>query len=285
MNTDTTAAPGPPQSPADTAWYVYGVVPATAPRPTDAVGVGSPPAPVELVRHGRIAALVSEVDPAVPLGTPEDLRAHARVLDSMAAGLTPVLPFRFGGVVRDRQAVADELLGPREPGLVAAFDELGDLVQFTVRGSYRQDRILREILEERPDIARLREKIKDVPAEAGLDQQVRLGEMVSQELAVRRQEDGRVLVDELAPLAAAAVTGVPADEQAVDASFLVHPAERAEFEAAAEDLAGAWADRIELRLLGPLAPYDFAAALVEHTEHVEHEHAQQENAERTERTQ
>jgi hypothetical protein len=266
VNTDTTAAPRPQQPAADTAWYVYGVVPATAPQPTDTVGVGSPPAPVELVRHGRIAALVSEVDSAAPLGTPDDLRAHAHVLDSMAADSTPVLPFRFGGVVRDRQAVADELLGPRESSLVAAFDELGDLVQFTVRGSYRQDRMLREILQERPDIARLRERIKDVPPQAALDEQVRLGELVSQEIAIRRQEDGRVLVDELAPLATAAVNGVPSDEQAVDASFLVHPAERGGFEAAAEDLARAWAERIDLRLLGPLAPYDFAAALVEHTE-------------------
>lgn len=265
MSTDTTPAPGP-ESPGGTAWYVYGVVPASAPQPKDTVGVGSPPAPVELVRHGRIAALVSEVDRGEPLGTPDDLRAHARVLDTMAADATPVLPFRFGGVVRDRQAVAEELLEPREDHLAAAFDELGDLVQFTVRGTYRQDRVLKDIVRERPDIARLREQIKDMPGQAGLDHQVRLGEMVSQELAVRRQADAQVLMDALAPLATASTEGAANDERAVDASFLVHAAERSEFEAAAEDLAREWAERIDLRLLGPLAPYDFAAAVVERTE-------------------
>ena len=263
--TTATGTTGP--KPAEgTAWYVYGVVPATTPEPADTLGVGSPPAPVELVRHGRVAALVSEVDPAVPLGTPDDLRAHARVLDSLAAQATPVLPFRFGGVVGDRQAVTDELLQPSEQNLLTALEELDDLVQFTVRGAYRQDQVLREILQERPDIARIREQTKDLPNGAGIDLQVQLGEMVSQEIEARRQADGQTLYDTLAPLAAAAVGGSPADDQAVDASFLVHPAEREAFETATEDLARAWAERIELRVLGPLAPYDFAAGLVDQAE-------------------
>lgn len=248
-----------------TAWYVYGVVPATAPQPAALVGVGHPPARVDLVRHGRIAALVSEVVPGDPLGTPEDLRAHAHVLDSVAAASTPVLPFRFGAVVRDRRAVEDDLLEPGEQGLAAALEQLGELVQFTVRGEYHQDRILEEILQARPEIARLREQTRDLPTSDGMQYQLRLGELISQEMAVRRQADGQTLLDTLAPLATAAVDGAPAEDHAVDASFLVHPDERAEFEAAAEELARVWAERMDLRLLGPLAPYDFAATLVEHT--------------------
>lgn len=264
MNTDTAATESAFAD--SSAWYVYGVVPATAPPPPDTLGVGTPPGPVELIRHGRIAALVSEVDRREPLGTPDDLRAHARILDTLAANATPVLPFRFGGVVRDRQAVAEELLEPGEPGLAAALEELGDLVQFTVRGDYRQDRVLREILRDRPDIAELRERTKDLPAEAGLDLRMRLGEMISQEITARRQADIQALLDTLAPLATASVDGAPADEQVIGASFLIHPDERAEFETTVEDLARTWAERVDLRLLGPLAPYDFAATIVEHTE-------------------
>lgn len=265
MNTTSATKPDR-EAEAETAWYVYGVVPASASQPARTVGVGSPPAPVELVRRGEVAALVSEVDTGSALGTPEDLRAHARVLDAVAANSTPVLPFRFGGVVRDKQAVADELLAPAEQNLLGALEALGDLAQFTVRGGYRQDRILREILDQRPDIAGLREQIKDLPADAALPLRMQLGELVSQELDARRQADGQALLDTLAPLATATVSGTPDDEQAVDASFLVHPAERADFEAAAEDLAQAWAERIDLRLLGPLAPYDFAAGLMEQAE-------------------
>lgn len=258
MSTATASKPS-----AGPACYVYGVVPATAPEPAGTEGVGNPPSPVTLVRTGRVAALVSDVDAARTLGTPDDLRAHARVLDAVAADFTPVLPFRFGGVLNDRRAVAEDLLGPSEADFAAALDELGDLVQFTVRGVYRQDRVLARILDERPDIARLRDQTRDLPPDAGHPQQVRLGELVSQELAARREADAGVLMDRLAPLAAAASGGSASNEQAVDASFLVHRAERVAFEDAADEVARQWADRVELRLLGPLAPYDFAAAVVD----------------------
>ena len=248
------------------ACYVYGVVPASTSAPADVPGVGTPPAPVRLVRHGQVAALVSEVDTGTALGAPEDLRAHARLLDAVAGEETPVLPFRFGGVVRDPQAVIDELLGPSEETFSAALRSLEGLVQFTVRGDYRQDRVLKEILQERPDIARLSEQTRGLPADAGDPRQVQLGEMVAQEIAARREADGRALWDRLAPLATAASSGSPSGEQAVDASFLVHHSGRPAFETAAEDLARGWAGRIDLRLLGPLAPYDFAAAVVEQVE-------------------
>lgn len=248
------------------ACYVYGVVPAAAPDPVDVQGVGTSNAVVELVRHGDVAALVSDVDPDEPLGTPDDLRAHARLLDGVAADATPVLPFRFGGVVQDRQAVVDELLGPSAETFAAALRELGDLIQFTVRGDYRQEQVLREILEERPDIARLREQTRGMAPDAGHPQQVQLGEMVAEEIAARREADGQALLDRLAPLAAATVGGSPSAEQAVDASFLVPRSGRRAFETAVEHVAREWAHRIDLRLLGPLAPYDFVAGVVEQVE-------------------
>jgi len=250
----------------DGACYVYGVVRADGPVPAHVPGVGSPPAPVALVRHGRVAALVSEIDTRAALGTPDDLRAHARLLDAVAATSTAVLPFRFGGVVRDRQAVVDDLLEPSEAAFTAALGELDDLVQFTVRGAYRPNRVLTEIVQERPDIARLREQTMGLPADAGHPQQLELGEMVAQEIASRREADSRTLLDRLASLTTATSAGTPSAEQAVDVSFLVHRTDRPLFEAAVDNIAREWADHIDLRLLGPLAPYDFAADIVEQVE-------------------
>lgn len=263
MNVATTSTP---QS--ERACYVYGVVPESTTAPKQAQGVGDPPAPVTLVRHHRVAALVSEIDPGRPLGTPDDLRAHARILNSVAAERTPVLPFRFGGVIRDQAAVADELLSPLEEKFAAALAELDDHTQFTVRGEYQEDHILREILADRPDIDRLREQTMDQSADAGYYQRIQLGEMIAQEIDARRRTDTQVLLDRLGPLAAAVAPGAPAAEQAVDVSFLVHRAKRSAFEAAAEELAKGWAGRIDVRLLGPLAPYDFVAGIVEQAEEV-----------------
>ncbi|WP_030234883.1 GvpL/GvpF family gas vesicle protein [Streptomyces sp. NRRL S-350] len=251
-----------PPAPA-TACYVYGVVPAGTPAPGDVEGVGDPPSPVTLVGYGRLAAVVSEIDPDRPLGTPRDLRGHARVLDVLAAARTAVLPFRFGSVVRDAAAVADELLAPHEQRFLAALQDLDGLAQFTVRGTYRQDEVLREIVDERADIARLREQIAALPEDAARYRRIQLGELVSQELTVRGQSDTEHLVRSLAPLAAETSHSDASPDEAVRAAFLVRHDRRKEFERVVEDLAAAWSERIELRLLGPLAPYDFASQIVD----------------------
>jgi hypothetical protein len=112
--------------------YVYGIVPADVAVTDTAKGVGEPPAKVHLVRYQDIAALASDVDVNQPLGRPEDLLAHERLLDGAAAE-APVLPFRFGAVLQTEQAAEDERprrgSGPRArragrgmggPGRVAA---------------------------------------------------------------------------------------------------------------------------------------------------------------------
>jgi len=92
-----------------TAIYVYGIVPADVQVEPEAEGVGDPPAPVEVIREGDIAALVSPVRTDKPLGKPECLQAHARLLDGTAS-VAPVLPMRFGAVMTDEESVAEELL-------------------------------------------------------------------------------------------------------------------------------------------------------------------------------
>ncbi|GLW72857.1 hypothetical protein Kpho02_51560 [Kitasatospora phosalacinea] len=249
--------------PSDSACYVYGIVPADATAPEGVVGVGDLPGPVVPVRHRELAALVSEIDPRRPLGTPQDLIGHARVLDAVAAAGTPVLPFRFGAVVRDATAVTDELLAPQQERFLTALEGLEGLAQFTVRGTYRQDRVLREILDQRPDVARLREEIATLSEDASRYQRIRLGELVSEELTARAQADADELAAQLGPLAAATARGDSSADQPVNASFLVAEDGREEFERAADGLAATWEGRIDLRLLGPLAPYDFASQLVD----------------------
>ncbi|GAA2087576.1 GvpL/GvpF family gas vesicle protein [Kitasatospora saccharophila] len=248
----------PPQA----ACYVYGIVPSGT-RPPEAAGVGDPPAPVTLVSHHGVAALVGEIDVRRPLGTPRDLIGHARVLDEVAAARTPVLPFRFGAVVRDTAAVTDELLAPQEQRFLAALEDLDGLAQFTARATYRQDRVLREIVAHRPDIARLREEVAELPEAASRPRRIRLGELVAEALVARGRSDTDHLVAELGPLAAATSRAESTADQPATVSFLVAADRWSAFERAADALAADWDGRVDFRLIGPLAPYDFAPQLVD----------------------
>ncbi|MEU6717388.1 GvpL/GvpF family gas vesicle protein [Nonomuraea sp. NPDC046802] len=239
--------------------YVYGILPEDVQVSEDARGVGTPPAPVRLVRHGEIAALVSEIALDRPLGTPDDLVAHQRLLDATAAEV-PVLPLRFGAVLTSQEAVVDELLAPYHDEFVAALGELEGRAEFVVKGRYDERTLLTEVLNENAEVAQVRDEIQGKPEEETRQARIRLGELVNQAVSVKRESDTQAVLDKLAPLSVLAVVRDPSHEMdAVHLALLVEKDRQDELEDAVEDHSRQSAGRIELRLLGPQAPYDFVA--------------------------
>ena len=132
------AAPAGPEharEPGQPGCYVYGIVPADVEPAGHVRGVGDPPGLVELVRHGGLAALVSEVDLTRSLGTPDDLQAHAQILDATVVEV-PVLPLRFGTVMATRDAVAGDLLAVYQEAFADALKEAEGRAQYVVKGRY-----------------------------------------------------------------------------------------------------------------------------------------------------
>lgn len=236
--------------------YVYGVVPLRESLPEQLPAVGGE-TEVELVSHGELSALVSDLEINRPLGTPEDLLVHERVLDTLASE-TEVLPMRFGAVVSDAAAVAEELLEPHQERFRSVLSQLEGKVQFAVRGTYIEQAHLREVVLEDPEIAELRERLRGVDPTAAYDDRVRLGELVHAAVSAKRAEDARCLVDAVASDARSSlIHEVAGEDEALSVSFLVDRDHIAEFEDAVERQGRQWRERIGMRLIGPLAPYDF----------------------------
>jgi hypothetical protein len=239
------------------ACYIYGVVPSGARLPAGAQGIGDPGGEVWLLRHAEIAAVTSGVPVGGALGTRTDLLRHSRVLDAIARS-TPVLPMRFGAVLADADAVIGELLAPGHGGFARALSALEGGAQFTVRARYVGQAVLREVLTEEPEIARLLEGVRHRRVDASYFERIRLGELIARAVARRRQADTAALVDELARYARAVSWKSAATEDGVaDVALLADRDVWAELERGVEGIAGRLAGRIRLRLLGPLAPYDF----------------------------
>ncbi|WP_051153154.1 GvpL/GvpF family gas vesicle protein [Nocardia niigatensis] len=240
-----------------TAVYVYGIVPADVEAEPHATGVGDPPSEVTVVRHGEIAALVSTLESDRPLGTPADLTAHEKLLDGSAA-VSPVLPLRFGAVMTDTDAVESELLEANEDEFRAALAELEGRVQFVIRGRYIEDAILRELLDENTEAARLRDEIRGKPEDATREARIALGELINRAIEAKRAEDTRRVVSELEQLDLLVNQREPShEEDAVHVAVLVESARRKELEEAVRRLIADWDGRVELNLLGPMAAYDF----------------------------
>jgi gas vesicle protein GvpL/GvpF len=237
--------------------YVYGILPADVELADEMPGVGDPPSQIRVVRSNGLAALVSEVDLSRELGSPDDLMAHKDILDASAAEL-PVLPLRFGAVLTSEDAVAEELLDANHDEFADALDELDGQAQFVVKGRYVEDVILDEILSQSKQAARLAEKIQGKNSDATRDARIQLGEMINEAVAAKREKDTRALGEAMNGHCVASVVRDPTHElDAVHVAFLVDSDEESDMEAVLEDLAGTWDGRIEMRLLGPMAAYDF----------------------------
>ena len=238
-----------------TATYVYGLVKADTELPPNLSGLG-PSGRVSTIAHQRIAAIVSDVPTDRPLGTRQDLIAHERVLDTVAEQ-TAVLPMRFPAVVEEA-GVVDELLAPHQEHFVEALARLDGLVQFTLKGRYVQDAVLREIAEADEEIMVLRERVRDLPEDASYYDRIRLGELVVTAMEHRRDEEGSQVLEQLQPF----VTDVSPrrlaqPDEVVNAAFLVARHDVKQFDEAVEEVGRALAGRMHFKLLGPLAPYDF----------------------------
>jgi hypothetical protein len=256
-STDTKPA-GSRKKGQQTGWYVYGILPGDVELTEEIRGVGN--SEVKLVRGGELAALVSEVELTGPLGTPDDLQAHQELLDSTAAG-APVLPLRFGAVLTSEDAVVSELLEPNHDEFAAALDELEGRMEYLVRGRYDEQAILEEILSENEEAAQLRERIHGADADATRDERIRLGELINSAVEAKREEDTQQLLAAMEERAVASVVRDPSHElDAVNVAFLIEEDAEDELDQVVEDLGNRWEGRVELRVLGPMAPYDFVGA-------------------------
>ena len=238
---------------------VYGVVDADAGLPADLVGLDD--APLRTVPHEGVAAVVSVFALDRPPGRRRELVGYSGVLDRLHAE-GPVVPVSFGTIVPDEQVVVDEVLGPRAGLLAETLREVEGRSQFTVQASYLEDVVLGEIVAADPQVAELRRRTRDLPEETAYADRIRLGELVAAALEQKQADDAELLLPTILEHAEAHVLRPTAGlDRMLDVSVLVADARRDELEASLEGLAEAVHERMRVRLLGPMAPYDFVVGI------------------------
>ena len=242
-----------------TAVYVYGIVPGDVELTAEARGVGDPPAEVSIIACGDIAAMVSEVPRDRALGGPEDLRAHAELLDD-AANQMPVLPLRFGAVMTDTESVANELLEAHHDEFRDALSQLEGHAEYIAKGRYVEESVIREVLGGDPKAAQLLEKIHGQSEDASRQDRIALGEFINNAIARRRERDTQQVADTLQSLGfMVSVRPATHELDAFQVACLAETARQGDLEDAIARLSDEWQGDVETRVLGPLAPYDFVA--------------------------
>jgi len=234
----------------DSACYVFGIVPADASVPDhDGLGLASG---LRLITDGDLAALVGDLPQGRTLGRASDLLAHDEVVARLVAARTPVLPMRFGAVLRDDEAVASELLRAHRDEFLDELDRVRDRVQYTIRVRYREPVVLREILAAHPELERLR-------GAESFEARLRLGELIVAGLAQRRPHDASILLADIGLFEEISIGEPVEPDDVLTAACLVRHDDAGRFERRVAALASRHAERMSVKLLGPSAAYDFVA--------------------------
>ena len=253
---------------AETAWYVYGAVPAaeaSAAELSGVPGVGGS-VPVLVAGEGEVAAIASRVplaefgdgvideNLARPDWLGEQVEAHEAVLE-LALARMPVVPFRFGTIYRSEEHVRQAL-----HELAFLSETLGRLrgtVELGVKGFVDPTRF---------DAARG----GDDPADGSSGRAYLLRKQRERRLADERATFGLEIAREsferlaaaardarLLPLQPAEVSGA-AGEMFFNSAYLVETGREDAFRAELSSLESAYADQgVAFRLTGPWPPYNF----------------------------
>jgi hypothetical protein len=219
---------------AATLTYVYGVTWAATPLPDD----------VTPVVHRDLAAVTSAVEARELRARRRDLLRHAEIVQRVFDG-GPVVPLRFGAIVADAQA---DLLEPRYDELTRLLRDLDGLAEVTLHAYYREDDVLRALLDEEPRLVRLRATAPPV----------QLGEAVARALAARRDADAESIVRTLRQHAReVALDELRTELEVFRGAFLIPRDALSEVDAAADELARAHAATTVFKYTGPLPPHHF----------------------------
>jgi Gas vesicle synthesis protein GvpL/GvpF len=237
--------------------YVYGVL--TGADAADVAVGGVEGADVRAVKSRGLAALVSTLE-GDALAAAREVRAHWRVLEE-ASKRGPVLPVRFGTVMDSDAAVREQLLEPRADELTELLGALAGRVQLSVKGEYDGENLLRDVVRASPPIAALRDRVRELPENAGYYERIRLGELVAAEIARRRERDEALALTRLErPAAASRVEELSSPNAAFNLAFLVDREGVDRFSEAVGKLREELGEGVSIRYVGPLPPYSFVDA-------------------------
>ncbi|KUL53112.1 GvpL/GvpF family gas vesicle protein [Streptomyces sp. NRRL S-1521] len=233
--------------------YVYGIASSAHPALPDGMeGIGKPACTVRVLKHGDLAAIVSDA-PEDLKPKRRDLLAHQNVL-SEAGAAGSVLPMRFGSLAPDDETVVS-VLGERAEHYGERLRALDGKVEYNVKASHNEQAVLHQVLAENQE---LRAMVEANQRQGGGSQEekLKLGEAVSNTVRAREQSDAVEVRRALEPTAEAIEPGPEGTGWLANISFLVHRDSAEGLLAAVEELR-ANQPQLELRVHGPLPPYSF----------------------------
>jgi len=249
------------------AFYLYCIIRCSQEIIFDGVeAIGEPGDAVHTVPQNGLAVVVSDSPVKQYESTRSNMMTHQRVIERVMQDFT-VLPVRFGTVTNDfGSALQDvrKLLGSRFNEFDGLLGEMEGKMEVGLKVLWNDEKaVYEEIVASDPEIRRLRNSLSHRPPAAVRLEAIPLGQMVKEALDRKRASEASRILAPLRRIAHGTVENdTVLDRMVANAAFLVDCHREEEFDTAIRSLEAQLGDRVALRYVGPVPPYNFVNIVV-----------------------
>jgi len=243
--------------------YMYCLIQSDVDLTFDAIGISGPENKVYTVCHDGLAAVVSDSPIIEYEVSRENLLAQQKVNEFVMKDYV-ILPFRFCTIAERVEDIRKKVLVPRRKQFLDKFGYMADKSEHGIRVIWKDmNGIFNELIEERNDLKRMRDRLATLPPDRGRDKKIELGEKVKRAL----EEKNAAVEDELfhvfKPLAVEAKKNkLYGDRMILNGAFLIQSDMQAEFDEKVSKMSEQYADRMQFKYVGPTQPSNFVEIVV-----------------------
>ncbi len=239
-----------------TGLYVYCIITTGDDREFGPVGIAGEENAVYTLRHGDLAAVVSEVPLQVFDPTRENIVAHETVNKTVMEDFT-VIPMSFGTLFRTEDDIL-ALLDSTEDALRDVLDKMEHKVEMGLKVLWDQEKVTDALEEQNEEVGRLREQVSSTDEGSTYFARVQLARILEKGLEEMAEEFVGDIFETLEPVAVASRTNKPVGEQMIlNAAFLIERDRRDEFDRAVAELGERYDELLSFTYTGPWPPYNF----------------------------
>jgi hypothetical protein len=221
---------------------------------------GSAAESVELIEHGRLAAIAARTDDDYVDPTRKNLTKYADLLADIARSIT-VVPMRFGVIVPTEDELVATVMEPRQTELLQMLKRFDGMVEVDVKGHYDEASMLQAMLGSDDELRALSEKIKNLPQNATYYDRISLGERVAKKISSQREQDQQRAVEALSAACTDIRVNDPVTEMmALNLALLVERGRVEQLNGLIGGLPEKLGERVTLKVAGPLPPFSFVDA-------------------------
>ena len=243
--------------------YIYCIVGTKQERNFGPIGIGGKGDEVLSIGYDDLSMVVSSHPMTKFVVNRENMLAHEKVIEEVMEEFDSVLPVRFGTIASNADEIRN-LLDRRCREFKNLLRDMDHKVELGIKGIWKNmDLIFKEIVEENKEIKKLKEKIQNDGVKKNIQTKIKIGKMVEQSLAKKKEKEAERFVDILRRTSVdRKLNKTISDEMFMNAAFLVDKGREKEFDNIMDDLSDQYKGRIKFMYTGPLSVFNFVNIVI-----------------------